>query len=336
MKNQTQNYGWRQLDPQLGVWHCVDKLASSTPNVSPYAYANNNPVNNIDVAGLSSQRFRDSFNATSGGYNNRGFDTFEGGSFFGNGGGSFGGGLNGTISASDTYNANFENSYFMGADGEAHSNWWLNNEYKKDVVYSKNYLTGQEYYADKQNNFNNQRQQNSKMITRGLFKGNTRQIISRFTWELPQTIVGFMLAQCYNLFGNVAAVEYYDGLTHIKTTNTALITIGSYMITSNFGGEFVKTVPENYDFQHEYGHYIQSQILGPFWFPIIAIPSIISASTDFSIDGRYHDNYFTEQSANYLSNNYFQNRISNFKFDSRNPMIPFKNWEFLFLKRIFN
>jgi len=48
------NYGWRQLDPQLGVWHCVDKLASSTPNVSPYAYANNNPVNNIDVAGLYS------------------------------------------------------------------------------------------------------------------------------------------------------------------------------------------------------------------------------------------------------------------------------------------
>jgi len=22
------NYGWRQLDPQLGRWHCVDKLAS--------------------------------------------------------------------------------------------------------------------------------------------------------------------------------------------------------------------------------------------------------------------------------------------------------------------
>jgi len=51
------NYGWRQLDPQLGVWHCVDKLANTTPNVSPYAYANNNPVNNVDVDGLYSRGY---------------------------------------------------------------------------------------------------------------------------------------------------------------------------------------------------------------------------------------------------------------------------------------
>jgi len=47
------NYGWRQLDPQLGVWHCVDKLAAMYPGESPYSYAGNNPVSAIDIMGLT-------------------------------------------------------------------------------------------------------------------------------------------------------------------------------------------------------------------------------------------------------------------------------------------
>jgi len=53
------NYGWRQLDPQLGLWHSVDKMAEKYPSVSPYAYAMNNPVNMIDVAGLTAMAYRD-------------------------------------------------------------------------------------------------------------------------------------------------------------------------------------------------------------------------------------------------------------------------------------
>ena len=51
------DYGFRQLDPQLGRWHCVDKLAEMYSSVSPYAYALNDPVNNIDVAGLMSMPY---------------------------------------------------------------------------------------------------------------------------------------------------------------------------------------------------------------------------------------------------------------------------------------
>jgi hypothetical protein len=40
------------LDPVLGVWHSADKLQEQTPWISPYAYAGNDPINNIDVAGL--------------------------------------------------------------------------------------------------------------------------------------------------------------------------------------------------------------------------------------------------------------------------------------------
>jgi RHS repeat-associated protein len=46
------DYGFRQLDPVLGVWHSADKLAESTPWISPYAYAGNDPINNVDLLGL--------------------------------------------------------------------------------------------------------------------------------------------------------------------------------------------------------------------------------------------------------------------------------------------
>jgi len=47
------DYGFRQLDPQLGRWHAVDKLAEMYPSVSPYAYVSNNPISNYDVLGLT-------------------------------------------------------------------------------------------------------------------------------------------------------------------------------------------------------------------------------------------------------------------------------------------
>ncbi len=50
------DYGFRQMDPQLGRWHVVDALAESYMSHSPYAYTMNDPVNHIDVAGLYSDR----------------------------------------------------------------------------------------------------------------------------------------------------------------------------------------------------------------------------------------------------------------------------------------
>jgi len=46
------DYGFRQLDPQLGRWHVIDAMAESYFSTSPYAYTRNDPVNRIDVMGL--------------------------------------------------------------------------------------------------------------------------------------------------------------------------------------------------------------------------------------------------------------------------------------------
>jgi len=47
------DYGFRQQDPQLCMWHGIDKLAERNYSISPYVYCNNNPINQIDILGLS-------------------------------------------------------------------------------------------------------------------------------------------------------------------------------------------------------------------------------------------------------------------------------------------
>ncbi|MCD4663933.1 MAG: RHS repeat-associated core domain-containing protein, partial [Bacteroidales bacterium] len=46
------DYGYRQMDPQLGRWHVVDALAEYTISSSPYAYVSNNPIFFNDPTGL--------------------------------------------------------------------------------------------------------------------------------------------------------------------------------------------------------------------------------------------------------------------------------------------
>ncbi|MGN6420006.1 MAG: DUF6443 domain-containing protein [Pseudobacter sp.] len=47
------DYGARFYDPQIGRWHVVDPLLEKYISISPYAYASNSPVNNIDQGGLT-------------------------------------------------------------------------------------------------------------------------------------------------------------------------------------------------------------------------------------------------------------------------------------------
>jgi RHS repeat-associated protein len=50
-------YGARMYDPQIGRFICLDPLASKFPWVTPYNYAENSPISNLDLWGLQAFPF---------------------------------------------------------------------------------------------------------------------------------------------------------------------------------------------------------------------------------------------------------------------------------------
>ena len=136
------------------------------------------------------------------------------------------------------------------------------------------------------------------------FGGRTWELISRFTWQLPQTITGFTTAHYTNVCRDVYGVDYYDGATVLETSwGGGSFTLGSYIELGNdehIYEEYRNPVTGNIEealnptFMHEYGHYIQSQKVGPFYFYKYAIPSVLT------------DNFSKpERDANYRAYNYF-------------------------------
>jgi uncharacterized protein RhaS with RHS repeats len=51
------DYGARMYDPSLGRWHVQDRFAENFSEWSPYHYANNNPILNIDINGDSTYTY---------------------------------------------------------------------------------------------------------------------------------------------------------------------------------------------------------------------------------------------------------------------------------------
>ena len=49
---ETYDYRYRMQDPQIGRMWQIDPLAVQYPRESPYSYAGNNPISNVDVDGL--------------------------------------------------------------------------------------------------------------------------------------------------------------------------------------------------------------------------------------------------------------------------------------------
>lgn len=174
---------------------------------------------------------------------------------------------------------------------------------------------------------------NSLKIWGGLFRtdsnknfwGRTWEFLSRFTWQLPQTFLGFEVAHGYNMFCNVTNVSGAFGATTITTTNLAgnsAVTLGNYII----GNSGLTASPGNPTFQHEYGHYLQSQSMGWGFLFAVGIPSLKSAAQ--------HDNHRFqpyEVDANQRAFIYFNKNVKGFsdgtyEWDSKShPLSPTNN-----------
>jgi hypothetical protein len=149
-------------------------------------------------------------------------------------------------------------------------------------------------------------------IDMGLFKidpnknfwGRSWELISRFTWQAPQTALGYWGSGVHNLLGGVKSVDYYVGATVVESYSEGWggITLGSYIN----GSRGIAADPNNRLFQHEYGHYIQSQTSGLFYLSKYGIPSALSKNgTDHSLHPAEHD-------ANVRAFKYFNKYIGNY------------------------
>ena len=107
------------------------------------------------------------------------------------------------------------------------------------------------------------------------FFQRTWEFYSRFSWQLPQTIIGYGVANFTNSHYDVYNVEYKYGTTVLSSSMVDGIhgfTIGNYIT----GSDQIKAEANNEVFQHEYGHYIQSQKYGWAYLTAVGIPSLRS------------------------------------------------------------
>ena len=139
------------------------------------------------------------------------------------------------------------------------------------------------------------------------FFGKAWQLTSRFTWEYVQTRVAMDIYNIYDNAGLIESTLIHKGVTEVSIKDYDAVSIGNktfvgnktdgIFIKSPFTGKFTITIP-----MHEFGHTIQSRILGPFYLPFIGLPSIghAGAWNLFGQEWNYYD-FYTESWANRLT-----------------------------------
>lgn len=113
--------------------------------------------------------------------------------------------------------------------------------------------------------------------------GRIWEFVSRFTWQLPQTVCAFCYAAFLLIAGRVQKVRSAYGCTFVfcqyEDEGFGAVTLGSFVFVG-----MACSIDEN-DFapersnllMHEYGHYRQGQVYGLSFLLVIGVESLVSA-----------------------------------------------------------
>ena len=119
----------------------------------------------------------------------------------------------------------------------------------------------------------------------------------QFTWGIIQNAIGLLLF----LILKTSNTRKFNYSLLCNWKHSSSLSLGIFIFLGN-----------DRLFFHEYGHSIQSAILGPFYLLIIGIPSFIWA-TCFKkyrkINNIDYYSFYTERWANYLANKYLNTNI---------------------------
>ena len=124
-----------------------------------------------------------------------------------------------------------------------------------------------------------------------------------FIWQLPQHIVALIyFGYLVMMFKDLGIDSRYKQAIVIPCVMRGAITLGNYVFVG-LNSDYRETV------KHELGHTIQSKILGPLYLIVIGIPSITYCGLRRlfpSLRKKNYYDFFSEKSANYLSEKYIK------------------------------
>lgn len=144
-------------------------------------------------------------------------------------------------------------------------------------------------------------------IDSGMFQGNFGQLLNKWSpWSHVNSLVGNVVSHAFNLTGNVNDVTYLDGAIALDTTrDNDAFTLGGYIN----GPRGFKADYHDHLFVHEYGHFIQGGYFGPFYLPVIGLPSMGSSGSSS------HENRWYEVHASRLGGKHFESHYGDFEYD---------------------
>lgn len=136
-------------------------------------------------------------------------------------------------------------------------------------------------------------------------KGKVKQIcffVLQCTWGILQTLLGLCLALCCP----VIREGWHGGSLLLRWPKAGGVSLGAFVFVS-------ASLPENQAeamIAHEYGHAVQSLLLGPLYLPLIGIPSLVWCNFPYCKRLRAAKNlpysaFWVERWADHLGNRYF-------------------------------
>ncbi len=110
--------------------------------------------------------------------------------------------------------------------------------------------------------------------------------IWQFTYGIAQNLIGIVMFAVYKAKGAKSEMFHGAVITYIDKKNFGGVSLGMFIfINAKRQGDSLHDIKI-----HEYGHTVQTMILGPLWLFVIAVPSMIWCNVPYFVRMRKEKN----------------------------------------------